>query len=89
MKFLLNSHQLINYCIDIKPIFMEGEKQRADERTLEQEYIQNFLDAGATVYELTKEEKDDLYKKCESVYAMQRERTGAEISDKFLSTAGK
>lgn len=79
---------------DIKPIFLEGIKQacamqREDERTLEAEYIQNFLDAGATVYELTKEEKAALYEACESVYEMQRERTGDEIFDAFLATAGK
>ncbi len=79
---------------DIKPIFLEGikqtcEMQRADERALEEVYVQNFLDAGATVYELTKEEKDALYMECESVYEMQRERTGAEIFDAFLATAGK
>ncbi len=79
---------------DIKPIFLDGvaqmcEMQRADERALEAEYIQNFLDAGATVYELTKEEKDALYEQCVSVYEMQRERTGAEIFDAFLETAGK
>lgn len=79
---------------DIKPIFLEGvkqmcEMQRTSEHELEKEYIQNFKDAGATVYDLTKEEKDALYKACSDVYEMQKERTGAEIFKKFLATAGK
>lgn len=79
---------------DIKPIFLDGvkqmcEMQRANEHDLEKEYIQNFLDNGADVYELTKEEKTALYEACADVYEMQRDRTGDEIFDAFLKTAGK
>ena len=79
---------------DIKPIFLEGvkqmcAKQRAAEHDLEKDYIANFEAAGSIVYDLTKEEKGALYDACADVYAMQRERTGAELFDKFLATAGK
>ena len=78
----------------IATVFLEGvklmcEKQRAAEHALEKDYIANFEAAGATVYELTKEEKNALYEACADVYEMQRERTGSEAFDKFLATAGK
>ncbi len=79
---------------DIRPIFMEGiklmcKKQRETEYALEKKYIENFKADGADVYAMTKEEKAELYKACKDVYEMQKKRTGAEIFDKFLATAGK
>lgn len=79
---------------DIRGIFKDGvaqmcEKQRANEHGLEAKYIETFKEANATVYELTEEENAALYEACSDVYKAQREKTGAEIFDAFLKTAGK
>jgi len=79
---------------DIYDIWMDGlqqacAKQRDMERGLELEYVQNFIDNGATVYECTAEEKAAFYELCKDIYTAQRDVTGADVFDRFLATAGK
>ena len=79
---------------DIYDIWMDGIRQasamqREMERELELEYVENFIAAGATVYESTDEEKAAFYELCADIYAQQRDITGAAVFDRFLATAGK
>lgn len=79
---------------DIFDIWMDGlhqacAKQREMERQLELEYIDKFIEEGATVHISTDEEKAAFYELCKDIYAAQREVTGADVFDRFLKTAGK
>lgn len=79
---------------DIYDIWMDGIRQasamqREMERELELEYVENFIAAGATVYESTDEEKAAFYELCADIYAQQRDITGADVFDRFLATGGK
>lgn len=79
---------------DIYDIWMDGiqqacAKQREMERKLELQYIEDFRDVGATVYELTPEEKTAFYERCGDIYAHQKEVTGGDVFDRFMATAGK
>ncbi|MDZ4131704.1 MAG: TRAP transporter substrate-binding protein [Dethiobacteria bacterium] len=79
---------------DIYDIWMDAIReacsmQREMERELEFEYIETFLNSGATVHESTLEEKAVFFELCAAIYDNQREITGADVFDRFLSTAGK
>ena len=91
---VMSSDFLASLPKDIYPIWMDGlhqacAHQREMERELEQGYVDNFLANGATVHASTPAEKEAFYAQCASIYAAQREITGADSFDRFLATAGK
>lgn len=63
--------------------------QREEERAKEADYIARFQNEGATVYELTNEEKMALKEECASVYDWMRKKVGDDIMDKWLATVPK
>lgn len=61
-------------------------QQRDEERAKEAEYIERFKSEGATVYELTPDEKAAFIESVQPVYDMWRKRVGDEMMDKWMAT---
>lgn len=64
-------------------------KQCAAERENEKEYVGNFVDFGAEVYELSEDEINVFKKSVEPCYDLWRQKVGDELIDAWLATVPK